>query len=298
MKRRLVVAALILSAAAIVSVALYAASCVAPSGSGGGGATAFGGGKREVVMTVNGTKIYADELLKSMVVRNAIRQFASIATLKNECSKLGLKVDPEQLKERVEEQKSQMRSMGQDWNEWMAQQGVSEKDVEDQLSMYMLFEQYVNSLVEVTPEQVQATWDKNKDSIITEYLKKNKLPDTEKPKVTFEQCKDLVTEQCKRDNSAGKQVEVTDKLTMLTELTLDAIKDPTERKLYEDLVINNTKKQTEEKQAKAAAPPEAPPAPPAAGEAPPAPEAGQEGQPPADKGEVSKDAPPAPSAGR
>jgi hypothetical protein len=306
MKRRLVIAALILSVAAVVCVALYAAGCVAPTGGGGGGVKSFGGGGRNVLMTVNGRKVYGDEVLESMVVRNAIRQFASICTLKDECSKLGFKVDPEELKAKVEEQKAQMRSMGQDWNEWMTQQGISEKDVEDQLSMYMLFEQYVNSLVEVTPEQIQATWDKNKDTIITEYLKKNKLPDTEKPKVTFEMCKDLVTKQCKQENSAGKQMEVTDKLTQLTMLTLDAIKDPTERKLYEDLIINNTKKQIEEKQAKAAAP--AAPAAGAPGEAPaagaeakPAPAAGAEAKPapaPKEKGGASKDAPPAPSAGR
>lgn len=301
MKRRVIVAALVLSAAAIVCVALYAASCVAPTdGSGsGGGIKALGGGGREVIMTVNDRKVYADELLKSMVVRNALRQFASICTLKDECTKLGIKVDPEELKERVEEQKAQMRGMGQDWNEWLTQQGVSEKDVEEQLSMYMLFEQYVNSLVEVTPEQIQATWDKNKDTIITEYLKKNKLPDTEKPKVTFEMCKDLVVEQCKRENSAGKQMEVTDKLTLLTNLTLNGIKDPAERKAYEDLVINNTKKQAEEKQAAAEGAGEAAPAPDAAAEGQPAPEAGAEGAPaPEAKGGMNKNAPPAPSAGR
>lgn len=270
MKRGWVLAGLLLAAAVLVCVVLYAAGCVTPSG-GAGGVKSIGSGGRQAIMTVNGRKVYADELLKSLVVRNALRQFASVCTLKEEASKKGVKIDPAKLKQRIEDQKAQMVKMGQDWQGWLDEQGITEKDVEDQISMGMLFEALVNSMVEVTDAQIKATWDKNKDQIITQYLTENKLPDTEKPKVTFEQCKQIATDMAKRENGGNKQADAIDELTQKTQLTLDAIQDPAERKLYEDLVINNAKKQAEKKKQeaeKAAA--GASQVPPAAGQAPPA----------------------------
>jgi hypothetical protein len=273
MKRGWVLAGLFVMAAVLVCVVLYAAGCVSPSG-GTGGAKLLGNSGRQAIMTVNGRKVYADELLKSMVTRNALRQFASICTLKEQAAKKGIKIDPAKLKARIEEQKAQMVSMGQDWQTALSEQGITEKDVEDQIGMGMLFEALVNSMVEVTDEQIKATWEKNKDQIITQYLTENKLPDTEKPKVTFEQCKQIATDMCKSENGNGKQADALDTLTQETMLTLDAIQDPTERKLYEDLVINNVKKQAEKKKQEAAKNAAAAGAagkiPPAAGQAPPA----------------------------
>jgi hypothetical protein len=272
MKRGWVLAGLFVAAAVLLCVVLYAAGCVTPSGGTGqaGGTKIFSNSGRQAIMTVNGRKVYADEMLKSLVMRNALRQFASVCTLKEEATKKGIKLDPAKVKARIEEQKSQMVKMGQDWQSWLDEQGVTEKDVEDQISMGMLFEALVNSMVEVTDAQIKATWDKNKDQIITQYLTENKLPDTEKPKVTFEQCKQIATDMCKRENGSGKQGDAVDELTAKTMLALDGIQDPAERKLYEDLVINNVKKQTEKKKADAAkAAAEAGQAPPAAGQAPP-----------------------------
>lgn len=268
MKRGWVLAGLFVAATVLVCVVLYAAGCVTPS-NGAGGTKIIGGG-RQAIMTVNGRKVYADELLKSLVLRNALRQFASVCTLKEEATKKGIKLDPAKVKERIEEQKSQMVKMGQDWQSFLEEQGITEKDVEDQISMGMLFEALVNSMIEVTDAQVKAAWDKNKDEIITQYLKENKLPDTEKPKVTFEQCKQIATDMAKRENGGGKQGDAVDELTEKTNLVLDGIPDSTERKLYEDLVINNVKKQAAKKKLeaeKAAANPATPP--PAAGQAPP-----------------------------
>lgn len=274
MKRGWVLAGLLVAAAVLMCVVLYAAGCVTPSSGTGqtGGTKIFGGGSRQPVLSVNGRKVYADELLKSLVMRNALRQFASVCTLKEEATKKGIKLDPAKVKARIEEQKSQMVKMGQDWQTWLDEQGVTEKDVEDQISMGMLFEALVNSMVEVTDAQVKATWDKNKDQIITQYLTENKLPDTEKPKVTFEMCKQIATDMAKRENGSGKQGDAVDELTAKTMLTLDGIQDPAERKLYEDLVINNVKKQAEKKKAEQdkAAAGAAGQTPPAAGQAPPA----------------------------
>lgn len=305
MKHRLFVAA-ILAVAVVLGVIIYATSCVAPSGGSGGGIL---GGGRQPVMLINDRKVYADELIKSMLVRNAIRQFASICTLKEEAAKRGIKLDPQKVKDRIEEQKNQMTQMGQDWKTFLEEQNVTEKDVEEQISMYMLFEELVNSTVEVTDAQLKAVWERDKEQIITEYLTKNKLPDTEKSKITYEQCKDIVTEITKRENSGSRQQDLTTELTTKTKIDLVAISDPTERKLYEDLIINNTKKKAEEEanKAKEGAPAEGAPVdgaqPDKAGA--PTPQAGArpqppvgEKQPPADEQQPPKEEKPAPAPGK
>jgi hypothetical protein len=308
MKHRWYLAA-ILSLAAVLGVVVYVTGCVTPSGSSGGGSVFSGA--RQPVMEINGRKVYADELLKSVLVRNAIRQYANICTLKEEVAKKGIKLDPEKVKARIEEQKKQMIQMGQDWNQFLADQNVTEKDVEDQVTMYMMFEELVNSTVQVTDAQLKAVWERDKEQIITEYLTKNKLPDTEKAKITYEQCKDIVTDITKRENSGQRQQDITTELTQATNISLVSISDPTERKLYEDLIINNTKKKALEDAKKAA---EAPAAPPAAGGQPgasqggaprPAPQGNgqaqppKEGQqPPKDDKQPPKDQKPAPAPGK
>jgi hypothetical protein len=265
MKRGWVLAGLFVAAAVLMCVVLYAAGCVTPSG-GTGGTVFKGGGGRQVMMSVNGRKIYADEFLKSPMARQALRQFASVCTLKEEAAKAGIKIDPAKIKQKIDDQKAQMVKGGQDWQTFLDEQGITEKDIEDSYTIQMTFEELVNSMIQVTDAQVKSEWDKNKDQIITQYLTDNKLPDTDKPKVTFEQCKKIATDMAKREFGSGKQSDAVDELTQKTVLTLDAIQDPTERKLYEDLVINNAKKQAEKKKQEAAAAPKLP----AAGQAPPA----------------------------
>jgi hypothetical protein len=243
MRRRIWLAAAVLAALLLAVIACVVGCVVSPTG----GKAPAAGGRRQVVMTINGRPVYADDLLTSLALRRALSTYVSVTVLKEDAARRGVKVDPEELKQRIEDLKAQMRSTGKDWNEFLKEQNVTEQDVEEQFGFNLLADAMLDAMVEVTDDQLKQTWEQNKEQIVTQYLKDNKLPDTEKPKVTYEQCKALVEKMAKREAGAGKQGELQDELLLKTTITLDAIKDPARRKLMEDLLVNNSKQRIEEK---------------------------------------------------
>ena len=248
---------------ALIGAMLLIGSCVVPP-SGGSGATTGGSQKRVAIMTVNNRPVYADELLKSYMLRSILRQFLMLDAIKAEAAKRGIKIDETEVKKRLDEQKKQVTQTGGNWDEFLKQQSMTEADAEDFMRVQMMIDGLTTAMVKISPEELKSEWDKNKATYIDQYLKENKLPDSEKAKATFEKVKPTIEKSLKERQKFSKQEELFDSLTESINLSLTSIADPAERQKYEDLIINDAKKQIEDKKKaaeenkkKAAAPPPA-----------------------------------------
>jgi len=264
--------ALTVSLLAVAFVALFAAGCVGPS-------TSKAGGGRQVVMTANGRPVYADDLLKSFIIRRDLQQYIVIDAFRAEAKRRNIRVDPAELAKKVDEQKKQLTANGtEDLSKYLKERGMTEKEISDSIELNMLVDKVVESTITITDQELKETWDKQKATYVDEYLKKNKLPDTEKKNVTFDKCRDMIRETLVGSRKMEAQGTLFNSVMLKATLQLVGISDPAERKIYEALLLTDTQDRVKESMKQEEA---------QKGGAPPA------TSPPPPPGEVQKGVPPA-----
>jgi len=241
--------------------ALFATSCVGPSASKAGGG-------RQVVMTINDRPVYADDLVKSFILRQALQQYVVIEAFRAEAKRRNVRIDPTELKKKVDDQVKQLTANGtEDLSKYLKERGMTEKEIADSIEFNMLMDKVVETMVTITDQELKDSWSKQQDTYVDEYLKKNKLPDTEKKNVTFDKCRDMIRETLVGSRKMEAQGKLFNEVILKATLKLDGISEPAERKIYEDLILGGPQERVrdsmkKEEAQKGGAPPATSPPPP------------------------------------
>jgi hypothetical protein len=244
-------------------------ACVSPQGSGGTGG-------KDVQLLVNGRTVSMEELIKSPVIRQSVMSYVMLDTLNGEFSRRNLKLDQKKIDEEVQKQKDSAVQQGITWEEYLDRISMSEKDLMESLRVQQMFEGLVKAMANVTDEDVQKAWDKAKDQIISNYVSANHLPDSERAKLTFEDCKAEARRYAEDEASMGKQEEAYNMLIASSKLEIKGLASAEEAAEIVKQILGNKqddiKKQEEAKKAAEQpqlAPPTAEGQPPAEGTTPP-----------------------------
>jgi hypothetical protein len=118
---------------------------------------------------------------------------------------------------------------------------LTEDELRIQMGGQLYFEAIVDTLFEITEQDLQDSWARDQDAILDKYLRDNHLPDSERQTVTFEECKESIEEWARNAKRFDYQQEAFDLLLSSTEISLTCIADSARRKQYEDLILNNIK---------------------------------------------------------
>lgn len=224
------------------------ASCVKPGSPGSGSSSST------IVMEVSGRKITAEEFIGSPPVRNAVKQFILMDTMKAECAKRGIKVDEAEVDRRIADTKKNLELSGQSWEDYLKETGVTEAEYREMLSGPMLFEALSADMTKATDEDVQKGWSDpaEQERLKTAYAAENHLPDSDKAKLTLEDAQfyEFVKNDVQAKKTMGESATIIQQFIDKVTLDLSAsISDPESAKLYEDLILNNSKTKPEEAKA-------------------------------------------------
>ena len=254
----------------LVAFAVIAVYACQPGQSG-----AAGSANNPVLFKVNGHGVTAEEFFSSPPASQAVNEFVMIASMKDEARKAGATADDKKLTEDIEKMKKDVTAGGQTWEEFLKSQNTTEKDFIEQRKTIALFQALLKKKANVTDAEAKKAWDDDKETIINEYASKNKLTDSEKAKVTFEQAKEAAKERVEMSKMGIVQGEVMNDIILNSKLEFVSV-DPTKAKAISEKImgpaIERAKKQKEEA-AKAKETEKNPPKPGAA------PEAGKGGPP-------------------
>lgn len=237
-------------------------------------------GTEVVVFKVNDRDITAAELLKSPMVRQAVKQYLVTDALLREAGKAGIYADEEEIDEQMKQIEQDAISQDLTLEEYLTKkQYVTVEEVRESMRMSQLFEKLVESKVTITDEERLAFWNERQDEIKYTYARENHLTEAEVGDLSMETVKDTLDELIRRDKVGQTRTDLLNQLTNSIEVKLVAVADPEEAKLYEDLLINNSKILEEEAEPEPTT--ETPPTPPetggATGSLQPAPEGAGEG---------------------
>jgi len=249
----------------IVAFALIAVYACVPASNGAGSSN------NPVLFKVNGHPVTAEEFFSSQPASQAVNEFVMLASMKEEARKAGAQIDEKKLTSDIEDLKKNVTNQGQTWEEFLKQQGMTEKQFVDQRRTFALFQALLKKKANVSETEMKKAWDDDKQTIINTYAAKNHLPDSEKAKVTYEQAKDDVRDRVEMSKMGIVQNQVMNDIILNSKLEFVSL-DPAKAKELTDKImgpaIERAKKQKEE--AEHPTPPKTPGASGVAGQAPPA----------------------------
>jgi hypothetical protein len=222
--------------AALLAVAIY--SCTTTGGASGGAGNA-------VLFKLNGRGITADEFFASGPARGALSQFLMLESMKSEAKKAGAVVDEKELQQQIDDFKKNVTMGGTSWEDFLKDGQMTEKEFIDQQRDMMLFDALKRKSVKVSEEDIKKVWEDDKQSLIDQYAAENKLPDSEKAKITFEQVKDLARKRVEDNKAQMYQGEVMGDIMLNAKIDFVSIKDPAKKKRIEEQVLAPLKEQGE-----------------------------------------------------
>jgi hypothetical protein len=221
----------------VAALALTVYACTTPGASGGASGNA-------VLFKVNGRGVTAEEFISSPYLRDAMRQYIFYEAMKSEANKAGAKVDEADFTKKMEEEKKNVElQMNMSWADFLDQNGLTEKEYTTRNRDRELFNKLNEIKVKVSDAEARKVWETDKENLVNQYIAQEKLPDSEKAKVTFEQVKELAEERVRMNKMMLVQGEIVADIVLNAELDMVAIKDPARQKQLEDLILNNSKEQ-------------------------------------------------------
>lgn len=198
---------LLLAGTFVVLVSLVVtAGCVTSSGGGGVGVLGGGGSANPTIVKLDGREIKADELLRSPVFRQTLRQWAMIEHIKQEAAAANITADQVKVKEQLEKQKSEMAAYGQDFNKLLEEQGMTEADVIEMMSFSDLSEQLAKKKAgEVSDQDLNKLWEERQETYKANYASENFLTDAQKKELKLADIKDWVKDQVVQERAMAQQ---------------------------------------------------------------------------------------------
>lgn len=223
-----------------VCAALVCAACV----------TSSAGSDNPAVFNVNGRDIYAADLIKSPMVRQAIKQYLITDALMRAAGKAGLYADEKDIDDQIQniEQDALRQNMTID-DYLMKKQGITVDEVRESIKSQQLFEKLVDSQAKVTDKELDDYWNEHADEVKYSYARDNHLTEAERAKLTRDDVKDSLENMVRQDKLGQTRKDTYQSLIDGINLKILVMPDKAEEKMYEDLMINNSKTQPEEAQA-------------------------------------------------
>jgi hypothetical protein len=220
-------------------IAVYA--CTTP----GGNASS----NNPVLFKVNGHPVTSEEFFSSPPASQAVNEFVMLASMKEEARKAGAQVDEKKLTSDIEELKKNVTQQGQTWDDFLKQQGMTEKAFLDQRRTFALFQALLKKKADVSDTEAKKAWDDDKQTIINQYAAENHLPDSEKAKVTFDQAKETAKSRVEQSKMGIVQGEVMNDIILNSKLEFVSLDPAKAKEITEKIMgpsIERAKKQKEE----------------------------------------------------
>ena len=220
---------------------LLVAGCDTPTTqSSGGGVHAASAKGGSVVMKVNGDPIPAAEVLSSNYVRDGLRQFIYFHNLRKIAAEEGITADPQEIDEHIALLKQRLAERGDTWEGYLAQLMITEDEYRANLEESLLQDGIVEKRVGVTDEKMRKVWTDQEEKVVSEYMKENFLPESERDTVTYEMCHDILFLKVLRIEGVpilgDLQAELIDTATL--EMTCMSDEDA---QFYEFLILDSAK---------------------------------------------------------
>jgi hypothetical protein len=184
------------------------ASCVVSPNSGQGGTTTANAANNPVVMNVNGRDVHADELLESGVMRDNLRDFIAVAHIRKQAAEDGVKISAEDLQKKITEQKEQVATMGQQWDNFLFTHGMTEETLHDQMEFSMILEAMATKKVTLSDDELKKIYDASTESIREQYKTSNYLTDEQAKTITFDKVKEWLRKEQIEQRKMGKMQDL------------------------------------------------------------------------------------------
>lgn len=227
---------------------LVVALCGCTTSGSGGQSTASSGvaPDSQAIMIINGEKIYPAELLSFPVIRGPLRQYIYRVSLAQEARKRGITVDEDRLDEVMAGEKELALNRDQTWQEYLDELNQTEEELREEKKADVIFDQLVAEDVDTSDAALQKFWDENKADTIDRYIKKYFLPDSEREKLTFEDCKDFVRERLLQREMFPKSDALFKRLFNEATLELLCFSSEEEADHFENLILYDLQEQIKE----------------------------------------------------
>jgi hypothetical protein len=202
--------------------------CVTSSGSGGGASSggSVRGGVNPVIARLDGKEIRTDELLKSPILRQALRQWAAIEHIKYKAAAAGVKVDKAKVQEQLDTQRAQVEGGGMSWDDMLAAQGMSNDEVYQMFEFQNLMSEYAKFTAgSLSDDEVESEWERQSDYWRQMYVQMNHLPDSRTASLTFDEVKDWLRDQLVEQKAMAVQQTIFDDAINSVKLELPALGD-------------------------------------------------------------------------
>lgn len=209
------------------------------------------------IMIVNGEKINAADLLAFPPFRSPLRAYIYRVNLALEAERRGITADEGKLNERVEAQKQLAFDREQTWQEYLDEMNYTEAEFIAEKRDELLLEELVAADIDTSDAALREFFEANEEETINRYLKEYYLPESERGKLTFEDCKEFVRERKLQHEMFPARDALIRKLINNAELELLCFASAEEAEDFEDLILNKVRDQmnaeAEEAQSQAAA---------------------------------------------
>jgi len=233
------------SSTVVLAALLLAMLCGCVTSGSGKQSTVSGGvpANSQAIMIINGEKIFPAELLSFPVIRGPLRQYIYRVSLAQEAKKRGITLDESRLEEVVQGEKELALNRDQTWEEYLDELNQTEAELIEEKKADVLFDQLVAADVDTSDEALRKFWDENKADTIDRYIKKYFLPDSERDKLTFEDCKDFVRERVLQREMFPKSDALFKRLFNDSTLELLCFSSDEEANHFENLILYNLQEQ-------------------------------------------------------
>jgi dGTP triphosphohydrolase len=131
-----------------------------------------------IVAMVNNQPVFRTIVIKRLETSGGKQALDGIITemlIKQEAKRLNVTTSKEELTQAVVDLRKQLKDSGQDLDQMLSFQGMTLKDLGDQLSIQKTVEKILSEKVTVTPEELTAFITENKDSFQVDQTEQEKL---------------------------------------------------------------------------------------------------------------------------
>ncbi len=155
------------------------------------------------IATLNGKAITLKDVQKSPNFKNIVDELIMKQVIEDEAAKQGIKITDAKLAEEFDKMRKGFGSE-EEWKNVLDAQGMTEKDVKDQVRSRLIFFELLKSSEKVTDEEAKAEFDANPDYYRNMYAQEKNLTVDEAANLKFEDMKEYLVDQMKLNHAYPK----------------------------------------------------------------------------------------------
>lgn len=220
----------------LIGILVLSGGCVVPGNTGGKQSNAVSSNVKPV-MKVCGRDIAAADLLRSPTIRRGMRDFIRAIALEEEAAKQGAQVDPADLAAQRERILNSVTSSNRTWDEYLLAQNMTDKEWEDKARLGLLTVRLAELRAGITEDDYLEKWETDTESVVAEYLRKYNAPESERDRITYEDCRLVLKDLVFREKAMLHHEDIQAELLNNASLDLAAIFSADEAAKYENLIL-------------------------------------------------------------